>query len=256
MASKKVDALVEGGKATPAPPLGPSLAPLGINVGKVVADINAATKEFAGMRVPVKIMVDTDTKAYTIEVGTPPVSSLIKNLAKLEKLAQHAGREKVADLRMEQIIKIVKMKEASLPAKTRNDAVKCVLGTCLSGGVLVEGKDPRDVIKDVDAGIYNEKIKLGKTELTAEELKAIEEEKKRLAADIEAKKKLWEETGKNIIGMMKGHVRSEIVKKLAEAGIPSDMIDALLPKEAAAAEGAAAGAAAPAAGAKAAPGKK
>jgi large subunit ribosomal protein L11 len=60
-----VQALVEGGKATAAPPLGSSLGPLGVNVGQIVADINKKTADFKGMKVPVKVIIDTETKEYT-----------------------------------------------------------------------------------------------------------------------------------------------------------------------------------------------
>ena len=253
MPSQKVDALVQGGKATPAPPLGPALAPLGINMQKIIADINEKTKAFQGMQVPVKIIVDTGTKAYEITVGTPPVSSLLKNEVKLEKLAGHAGTEKVADVKMEQVIKIAMMKEGSLPAKTRKDVVKMILGTCLSSGIVAEGKDPREVIKEVNAGKYDKKITEGKTELSAEELRHLEEEKKRFKEEIEQKKKEYDEKVKNIVGQMKGHKRHEIVKKCVEAGVPEDVAEDLVPTEEGAAP--AAGATAPAGEAKA-PAKK
>ena len=78
MAKETVDALITGGKATAAPPLGPALGPKGVNIGKVVADINTKTKDFAGMQVPVKVIIDTDTKEFEIKIGTPPASGLIK----------------------------------------------------------------------------------------------------------------------------------------------------------------------------------
>jgi len=81
MAKKSVEVLVEGGKATAAPPLGPALGPLGVNIGQVVSDINKKTAEFKGMQVPVKVEVDDQTKAYTISVGTTPCAELIKNEA-------------------------------------------------------------------------------------------------------------------------------------------------------------------------------
>ena len=68
MAKEKIDVLVEGGKATAAPPLGPALGPLGVNIGEVVGTINEKTKAFAGMKVPVKVTVDSDTKEFDIEV--------------------------------------------------------------------------------------------------------------------------------------------------------------------------------------------
>ncbi len=72
-----VEALVEGGKASAAPPLGSSLGPLKVNIGLVVSQINDKTKDFKGMKVPVKVIVDLDSKEFTIEIGTPPASQLI-----------------------------------------------------------------------------------------------------------------------------------------------------------------------------------
>ena len=106
----QVKVLVEGGKATPAPPLGPSLAPLKVNVGKVVADINQKTKEMAGMQVPVTVTVDTATKEYTLSVGTPPVSALIKKELKLEKGSEAPGIKRVGDLTIDQVKRISKIK--------------------------------------------------------------------------------------------------------------------------------------------------
>ncbi|HDJ50955.1 MAG TPA: 50S ribosomal protein L11, partial [Thermoprotei archaeon] len=77
MPKQVIEVLVEGGKATPGPPLGPALGPLGVNVAQVVKAINEATKEFEGMKVPVKVIVDVATRQFEIEVGLPPTSALI-----------------------------------------------------------------------------------------------------------------------------------------------------------------------------------
>src|SRR3989338_6673129 len=131
MAKQTVDALVPGGKATAAPPLCPALGPLGVNIGQVIVEINKKTSSFKGMQVPVKVIVDTDTKEFTVSVGTPPASALIK---------QEAGLEKVADIKIEQAIKVSKMKQDSLLGKTTKERVKEIIGTCQSMGILVEGK--------------------------------------------------------------------------------------------------------------------
>ena len=149
---EKIEALVEGGKATPGPPLGPKLGPLGVNVSKLIADINAATKDFAGMKVPVIIEIDTDKKTWEIKVGTPPTSQLILKELKAEKGSGKPNDEKVGDLKIDQIIKIAKMKRNDIGAKNLKSAVKTVLGTCVSVGVTVEGKDPREVQKAIDVG--------------------------------------------------------------------------------------------------------
>jgi len=183
---KEIEILIEGGKATPAPPIGPTLAPMGVNVGGVVDEINKKTKNFSGMKVPVKITVQDD-KSFEIEVGTPPVSALIKKELELEKGSQKPGEEFVADMKIEQIIKIAKMKQDSMLAKDLKAAVKQVIGSCASVGVMVEGKPAKEAIKDVDQGKYNKEIREEKIELSKEELKELEEEKKKLAEEIEKK---------------------------------------------------------------------
>jgi len=85
MAKQVVETMVEGGKATAAPPLGPALGPTGVNIGLVVAEINKKTADMKGMQVPVKVTVDTATKSFDIEIGTPPASALIKKEAGIEK---------------------------------------------------------------------------------------------------------------------------------------------------------------------------
>lgn len=80
-----VEVLVEGGRATPGQPLGPALGPLGVNIPKIVAEINNKTRAFDGMKVPVKIIIDSKTKDFEIKVGTPPTSSLITKELGVEK---------------------------------------------------------------------------------------------------------------------------------------------------------------------------
>lgn len=151
MAKEIVDVLVEGGKATAAPPIGPTLSPLKVNVGQVVAEINEKTKGFAGMQVPVKIIVDTETKKFTISVGTPPVSAMIKKEMKVQKLAfiKEGNKTLPGDIKFASVVEIAKNKEmpGDLPAR-----VKQVLGTCLSGGVTVDGKSPKEVISGINSG--------------------------------------------------------------------------------------------------------
>ena len=74
--------------ATAGPPLGPALGPLGINIMNVIKAINDKTKDFEGMKVPVKVIVDTATKDFEITVGTPPTSALIKGELGSEKGSQ------------------------------------------------------------------------------------------------------------------------------------------------------------------------
>ena len=249
MADQIVKVMVEGGKATAAPPLGPALGPLGVNIGQVIGEINKKTNSFAGMQVPVKVIVNPSSKEFNIEVGTPPTSALLKKESGIEKGSGNPKTDKVADVLIEQIIKVAKMKEGNLTGKTLTERVKEVIGTCDSMGILVEGKEPVDAIQEVNKGVYDYEIKAEKTELTEEEIAKLEEERKRLASELEKRKAEFDRIAKEILAQMAGKERGAIKAKLKEAGIPEAMIKELLPVEAAAAGGAAPGTA-PAAGAK------
>ena len=231
MATQTVESLVPGGKATAAPPLGPALGPLGVNIGQIVADINKKTSMFNGMQVPVKVVVDMDTKKFEIDVGTPPTSSLILKEAGVEKGSGNPKTDKVADVVIEQIIKIAKMKENNLLGQSLKEKVKEVIGTCNSMGILVEGKPAVEAIKEVNEGKYDKEIKEEKTELTAEEKAKLEEERKKLAEEMEKRRAEFEKTAKEIIAAMAGKERGEIKAKLVEANIPDAMIKELLPIE-------------------------
>lgn len=241
MGKQTVDALVSGGKATAAPPLGPALGPLGVNIGQVIAEINKKTGSFKGMQVPVKVIVDTDTKEFEVTVGTPPASALIKQEAGLEKGSSNPLLEKVADIKIEQAIKVSKMKQDSLLGKTTKERVKEVIGTCQSMGILVEGKPAHDIIVAIDNGAYAQEIATEKTELTAEELKALEVEKKRMQEEISKRRAEYEALAKGMLKELgEAATNSQKRNKLSEAKIPQLIIDQLVPPEKAA----------PAAGAK------
>lgn len=154
MAKLTISALVSGGKASAGPPLGPALGPTGINIGQVIAAINEKTKDFAGIQVPVKVIVDPSTKEFEIEVGSPPVSALIKKEIGIEKGA--GNRESSAgDISLESVVKIAKMKMDSLNTTSLGNAVCQVLGTCVSMGITCNGKDCKEVIKEVKQGVHD-----------------------------------------------------------------------------------------------------
>lgn len=226
---ESVDVLIEGGKATAAPPLGPALGPLGVNIGKVVADINKKTESFKGMQVPVKVTVDSDTKEYDISIGTPPASALIKKEAEVQKGAANAKTEKVADLSIEQVIKIAKMKEDALLGKDLKQKVKEIIGTCQSMGILVEGMAAPEAVKAVNEGRFDAEIKAEKTEMTVEEKKKLDEEKKRLQEDLKVRRDEFVSKAKQIIASLEGKPSSEVRKRLAEAEIPGPIINELAP---------------------------
>jgi len=83
MATKKTFSfLVDGGKATGGPPIGPTLGPTGLNILQVINAINDKTKDFEGMKVPVKVIADPETKEFEVEVGVPTTTALIVKGAK------------------------------------------------------------------------------------------------------------------------------------------------------------------------------
>lgn len=231
MAKQVVETLIQGGKATAAPPLGPALGPTGVNIGLVITEINKKTAEMAGMQVPVKVTVDTGSKTFTIEVGTPPSSALIKKEAGIEKGAANPLEEKVADLLMPQIIKVAKIKEDNLLGSTLKAKVKEIVGTCHSMGILVEGMPGRDALRAIEAGKFDAIIAAGKTELTAEERAQMEEEKKRLKEEMEKRRAEYEAKAKAILAEMAGQENKKIRAKMRDAGVPKAIMDELAPEE-------------------------
>lgn len=155
---KVVNLVVSGGHATAGPPIGPALGPLGVNVVAVVNKINELTKEYAGMKVPVKVIVDPETKVFEVSVGIPTTAALIVKEAGIQKGSGKPNTEKVGNLSMSQVIKIAQVKRSKLLAKSLKAAVKEIIGTCISMGVEIEGKDPKVILKEIDEGKYDNLI--------------------------------------------------------------------------------------------------
>jgi len=127
-----------------------------MNVMAVVREINRLTADFAGMRVPVKVIVDVEKKTFRVEVGTPTTAALIIKELKISKGSGQPVRSNVGDLSLEQAIKIALIKKSEIGAKTLRGALKSVLGTALSMGVTVNSKDPRIVQRELDEGKYDD----------------------------------------------------------------------------------------------------
>lgn len=158
MAKQTVEVLVQGGKATPGPPLGPALGPLGLNLMEVVGEINRRTADYSGMDVPVKVIADSETKEFDIEVGSPPVSALIKKSVSIKKGAGNPGIDVVGDISLSEIVKIVDTKGEHMLSYDKANKVKEVIGTCVSMGVTVEGKHPTEIQRAIDEGEYSDII--------------------------------------------------------------------------------------------------
>ena len=159
MAKEIIEVQIEGGKATAAPPLGPKLGPLKVNIAKIVGDINTKTADFKGMQVPVKLTVDTETKDYEIEIGTPPAAELIKKELGIASGSGKPNTTKVADISLEQARKVARMKESSLYGKTEQKRVNEILGACDSMGVTCEGLQARVAIAKINAGEWDSRFK-------------------------------------------------------------------------------------------------
>ncbi len=156
--AETIEVLVDGGKATPGPPLGPALGPTGINVVQVVSAINEKTKGFAGMKVPVKVIIDQKTKTFEIKVGTPPTSALLFKELGIEKGAGAPKAAKVGNISIEQAKKVAHMKQDSLTGADVKARVMEVIGTCASCGITVEGKEAKDVQAEIRAGKWDAQL--------------------------------------------------------------------------------------------------
>jgi len=155
---KIVNALIVGGKATAGPPLGPALGPYGLNVMLIVNKINEATKDYSGMRVPVKITVDIDTKEFDIEVGIPTTAALIVKESRIEKGAGTTKDGFVGNLSFQQLIDIAKVKERQSYSKNLKSLIREVVGTCISMGISVEERDPKEIQNEIGEGKWDKAI--------------------------------------------------------------------------------------------------
>jgi len=175
--------LVEGGTMKPGPALSQKLGPAGIPLNKVIQDVNEATKNFHGLKVPVELEVDTGTKTFEIKVFSPPVSELLKKELGITTGSGLQHKLQIGNLSIEQVINVAKTKMQNLLAKDLKSAVKLIVGTCVSLGILIENKPAKEIEKDIDDGKYDEEIKLEKT-ITSPEKKA---ELEKFFSDVKAK---------------------------------------------------------------------
>lgn len=127
---------INAGKATPAPPIGPSLAPHGINLMMFCKEYNARTAQMVGNIIPASITVFTDN-SFTFVLGTPPTTQLVAKAAKVEKGSGIPNRNKVGKITKAQVKEIAEMKMKDLNAIDLDGAMKQVMGTARSMGVDV-----------------------------------------------------------------------------------------------------------------------
>jgi large subunit ribosomal protein L11 len=152
------EALVEGGKASAGPPIAPILGPTGANLYQIIQEINKQTEDLKGLKVPVTIVVDDDTKEFEITIGLPPTSALIIKELGVEKGTGATGTEITGDVSFDQVVKVARAKENDLLGSSLANRVKSVLGTCVSMGVTVDGMDARAIQKEIDEGAHADKL--------------------------------------------------------------------------------------------------
>jgi large subunit ribosomal protein L11 len=153
-----IKALIDAGKANAGPPLGPALGPLGVDTMGIVNEINNKTKDLEGMQVPVLIHIDKN-KSFTVEVGAPLTSALIKKELNVKKAVGAVKTEVTGNLSFDQVLKITKAKYGQVVSRDLKSAVFEVLGSCRSMGVTVDNKIIEAVVKELRSGTYDDKFK-------------------------------------------------------------------------------------------------
>lgn len=158
MGEQKVSSLVTGGAASAGPPLGPALGPLGVNIMEVISAINTKTKDFEGMKVPVTVIVNTDTKKYEIEIGIPSAAALIMKEAGIQKGSGTSGTAWAGDITMDSVIKVANAKLEKSYASSLKSVAKTIIGTCVSLGIKIEGKTPKEITAEINEGKWDSKF--------------------------------------------------------------------------------------------------
>ena len=138
--AKKITAVVKlqinAGKATPAPPIGSTLGPYGINMMEFIKGYNEKTKEMVGTVVPVEITIFED-RSFTFITKTPPATDLIRKAAGAAKGSGRPNRDKVGTLTREQLQQIATTKMPDLNAIDMAGAMKIIEGTARSMGITI-----------------------------------------------------------------------------------------------------------------------
>jgi large subunit ribosomal protein L11 len=125
---------------------------------EVIKAINEKTKDFEGMKVPVTVLVDPDTKKWDIEIGIPSSAALVLKEAGIQKGSGASGTEWVGDVTIDTIIKVANTKLEKSYASSLKSVAKTIIGTCLTLGIKVEGKTPKEITGEITEGKWDEKL--------------------------------------------------------------------------------------------------
>ena len=129
---------IPAGQANPAPPVGPALGQHGVNIMAFCKEFNAATRDQAGLIIPVVITVYQD-KSFTFITKSPPAAVLLKKAAGIASGSKMPNKDKVGKVTRKQVLEIVKMKEKDLNAVEEEAAIRVISGTARSMGIEVVG---------------------------------------------------------------------------------------------------------------------
>jgi large subunit ribosomal protein L11 len=151
---EKINLIVDAGKAN-LEQLSSKINSLGFNVNEIQKEINEKTKEFSGLKVNVILILDKDNKKYEIKVKAPSLADLVKKelgveLLKLTEEDKQKGKTYVGNLTMKQVEKIAKIKAEELGEKDLKKVLNMVIGSINTlQGVLIEGKRPKEILKEL-----------------------------------------------------------------------------------------------------------
>jgi len=138
---KKIKTIIKlqipAGQATPAPPVGPALAPQGLNIMEFCQKFNELTKNQAGFIIPIEITVFED-RTYDLKLKQPPASDLLKKAAGIKKGSGEPNKTKVAKITKEQLRQIAEQKMADLNTEDIKKAMKIIEGTAKNMGITIE----------------------------------------------------------------------------------------------------------------------
>jgi large subunit ribosomal protein L11 len=170
-----VKLLIDGGEMKPGPALSQKLGPLGIPLNSVITKVNDATKSFTGLKVPVELNIDAVTRDFDVKVFSPPVSELLKKELGIEKGSGVQNKIRVGNASIEQVISLAKTKFSNLLSKDFKSAVKTIVGTCVSLGILIENKPAAEVEKEIEEGKYDKEINAMASVTPADKKKNLDE---------------------------------------------------------------------------------
>ena len=179
-----------------------------MNIGQIISKVNDATKNFKGLKIPVELLINAGTKEIEVKISSPPVSELLKKEIGISKGSGLQKKELVANASIEQIISVAKQKFPNLLCNDLKSAVKTIVGTCVSLGILIESKPAKEIEEEINSGRYNKEIKEEKTETSSEKKAELENYFAGVKGKQEALKKV-EEAAKAVEEESKATVTTE-----------------------------------------------